>query len=391
MSAARVRTLHAYQRRNNRKVRAAFAAGARGVCIVAPTGAGKTVMARDIANDFGNPIMLVPSRALLHQSQDAFQTITIQSLLRPSARCPFGEPDLVIWDEAHHSASSEWGKIRERWPRAKWLGLTATPIREDGAPLDLFDQWVSEIKYSELLALGHIVPCELYRPRKRSARDTTDADPAVQFNRYVKHRGIRTLIFCASIEQCDDVVKRIRVGRAVAYHSAVSDGLLRKRMAQFIAGDVDALVTHGMLTEGFDVPLASVLIIARPCHGLQTWIQIAGRGGRAAPGKESFHLIDCSGASITHGNPVRDWQWDIATGARPAKINCPPGVIPRIARTLDPTMIVDAEDPARAAADLQRQVERLRAAAREFEKTHDPSLVRAALIIAERREAQRHG
>ena len=47
---------------------------------------------------------------------------------------------LVIIDEAHHALAETYRILWEKWPRARFLGMTATPCRMNGAAFtDLFD------------------------------------------------------------------------------------------------------------------------------------------------------------------------------------------------------------------------------------------------------------
>ena len=55
-----------------------------------------------------------------------------------------GNPTLVIVDEAHHAVAKTYRRLWEWWPEAKFLGLTATPCRMNGAAFtDLFDTLLS--------------------------------------------------------------------------------------------------------------------------------------------------------------------------------------------------------------------------------------------------------
>jgi superfamily II DNA or RNA helicase len=360
------------------------------VCLVAPTGAGKTRMAEDIAAGYRNPLMLVPSRAIYAQSADKFNTLTVQSMLDDGRASPFGEPDLVIWDECHHSASDKWSAVRRRWPKARWLGLTATPVRADGRPLDAFEQWVISAEYSELVREGVIVPCELYRPAKHSAKDRVDADPVTQFFKHVPH-GVRTLAFCADLSQCADVVRGVGK-RAAPYHSEVSASDRRKNLDAFLAGKVDLLVTHDMLTEGFNLPQVVVILLARPCHELGTYLQVAGRGARSCPGKSRFHLIDCSGASLKHGNPIQDWGFSRTEGITAPKALPSGADVERVyePRILEARLDVTAESPQIARQDLATVHDLMLAAANEKAREliangADPTLVRRALGITQER------
>jgi superfamily II DNA or RNA helicase len=40
--------------------------------------------------------------------------------------------DLIIVDEAHHNKASTWVKVKEKFPNAKVINYSATPMRSDG-------------------------------------------------------------------------------------------------------------------------------------------------------------------------------------------------------------------------------------------------------------------
>ena len=44
--------------------------------------------------------------------------------------------DMIIVDEAHHSAAASWQKVIERFPKAKVIHMTATPFRSDRQEID---------------------------------------------------------------------------------------------------------------------------------------------------------------------------------------------------------------------------------------------------------------
>ena len=73
--------------------------------------------------------------------------------------------------------------------------------------------------------------------------------------------------------------------------------------AALASGDIKVLTSVGVLTAGFDLPAVSCIIMARPTASLGLWIQMAGRGGRPAPGKEYCLLFDHAGNTQRHGRP----------------------------------------------------------------------------------------
>jgi DNA repair protein RadD len=64
--------------------------------------------------------------------------------------------DLIVIDEAHHQAAATYQEIIEFFPKAKIVGLTATPFRSDGKPIEgtfiykySFNQAYQRPNYSE--------------------------------------------------------------------------------------------------------------------------------------------------------------------------------------------------------------------------------------------------
>jgi DNA repair protein RadD len=277
------------------------------VCLVSPTGSGKTVMAHAIAAQYPSTLCVVHTRALLKQAQQRLgRAHTIQQLLRCGTPAGMRDPDLVIWDECHHSASDEWSKLAQMFPRARLLGLTATPQRGDGRALDAFDRMVVAAQYSELIAMGALVSCRVFVPDKKV--DGSDPDPVNAYRRYAK--GTRVLFFVRSIEQADAVATRLGQGFA-AWHHGIAWGKRAKALAAFGDRKLRGLVTVEALTEGFDVPSVETIVLGRACEQVGTFLQIVGRGLRAAPGKSDLLLLDLSGASLRHGSPVADRVYTI--------------------------------------------------------------------------------
>jgi superfamily II DNA or RNA helicase len=79
-----------------------------------------------ITND---PVGIIKAGYPTNYDRD-IQVVSVQSLTRRLNHCP--EFDLIIVDEAHHSTANSYRTILNRFPAAKVLGVTATPIRLDG-------------------------------------------------------------------------------------------------------------------------------------------------------------------------------------------------------------------------------------------------------------------
>ena len=67
------------------------------------------------------------------------------------------EPGMIVIDEAHHALAKTYKKMWERFPKAKFLGLTATPCRLNGKGFtDLFDVLVQSWDVPEFISKGRL-------------------------------------------------------------------------------------------------------------------------------------------------------------------------------------------------------------------------------------------
>jgi superfamily II DNA or RNA helicase len=90
------------------------------------------------------------------------QVASIQTLSRiaahgdcPLCASPSWNPGLVIIDEAHHALATTYRMMWEWWPKAKFLGLTATPCRLNNAPFtDLFQTLLQSWSIQEFIDKG---------------------------------------------------------------------------------------------------------------------------------------------------------------------------------------------------------------------------------------------
>ena len=67
------------------------------------------------------------------------------------------EPGMIVIDEAHHALANTYKEMWERFPNAKFLGLTATPCRLNGKGFtDLFDILVQSWSVPEFISKGRL-------------------------------------------------------------------------------------------------------------------------------------------------------------------------------------------------------------------------------------------
>jgi superfamily II DNA or RNA helicase len=288
-----------------------FDENVQNVVLVSPTGSGKTVMAAHAMQDPRfERVRCISHRVSINDQNRTLlcPTYTPQSLKNGLPE-DFGKPDLVIWEECHHSEAPTFKAIRKKFPKAKMLGLTATPQRADGLALDLFDDLVVAAHYSELLLNKTIVPCQVEIPT--AFYDDREPDLVKAFLRY-REPSTRALFFCRSIEQAEDTASRLK--RVQPFHCGKTSKWNREVLAAFKAGQLEGLTTVDALGEGIDVPDANLLVLGRKCDNVSTYLQYCGRVMRAAERKDFARIIDCVGASIRHGSPTEDREYTI-TGA----------------------------------------------------------------------------
>jgi DNA repair protein RadD len=327
--------LRPYQRAAVEQTLSHWAAGRRRVCVVLPTGAGKTTVAAAAIAVGGAalsvaraPLALVHTKTLRAQTRARLgagvRVLTIQGALRRGAR--LDAHDVVFIDECHHIAGARWVKVLVLLASdVRIIGCTATPMRADGAALGRggagFDALVATAAYSALLAAGHLAPCRVvpapqYRDRPAAAYLALgERRPAIVFTPTT-----------AAAHVC--VAELAGAGvRAAAITAATPDRHRTWAFTAYDRGDLDVLVSPMALAEGFDSPRAAVCVLDRSCATVGVYLQTAGRVLRphATKGPTTPAIVlDLRGAATRHGSPTDDRAYSlegtaIAPAARPAR------------------------------------------------------------------------
>ena len=152
----------------------------RSVMAQMPTGTGKTYLLTAVIDSFvsNNPMekvwIVAHRRELVSQIEEtvrkfhsysasnasfllsSVKAMSIQWLMRHYDEIE-EEPGLIVIDEAHHALAKTYKEMWERFPKAKFLGLTATPCRLNGKGFtDLFDVLVQSWGVPEFISKGRL-------------------------------------------------------------------------------------------------------------------------------------------------------------------------------------------------------------------------------------------
>jgi len=314
------------------------------VLLVAPTGAGKTVIGcsfvKGAAAKGARVLWGAHREELVDQAHArlrregvsagivmagrrgrADERIQVASIPTLVARGAAPDADLLIFDEAHHVAAESWQAIANAYPNARAiLGLTATPERSDGAALSPpFRRLVVACQIGELVRDGWLLPCDVEAPpgpRPRKAKEGLSMHPIDAYEKWAK--GERAVCFTFLVDEAEEwaAEARKRGIEARAVHGETPPGERKATLTGLLEGKIKLVTNPMVLTEGWDCPPCSVAIIARGCSAPGLWLQMVGRvlrpsEGRAKPG-ERARIIDLRGHVWAHGHPEEDRVYSLS-------------------------------------------------------------------------------
>jgi DNA repair protein RadD len=353
--------LRPYQQRAVVQLRALLRAGKRKVLVVAPTGAGKTVIfcyviAGALAKG-SRALVLAHRTELIDQTVDKLMKAGIPAMsigvLQGARSCNTSAPvivasvqtainrrlgnfDLVIIDEAHRALAKSYQDIADQFPTAVSLGFTATPWRLDGKGLGRrYDDLVVVATVAELIAAGFLVrPRVFSHPEKpdlsgvklahgdydeKALAQAVDQKPLI--GNIVEHwlklaNNALTIAFGASVPHSKHMVEAFAAAGVAAEHldgtmPADQRAAILKRLAR---GETRVVANCAVLTEGFDLPAVKCAILARPTKSRTLYLQCAGRALRPIPGAPDVTtalILDHGGCAHEHGLPQDPQEYSL--------------------------------------------------------------------------------
>lgn len=321
----------------------------RSTLLVLPTGTGKTHTAASYVRGSGGRVLWLAHRQeLIDQGRASLADVTgrpvstekadqyargtdivvasVQTLKGERLASFAGrfQPDLIVTDEAHHAPSASYRAIYDAFPAAKHLGLTATPDRHDEKAMGLvFDSVAYVYEIRDAIRDGFLCPIRALRVQvdaidlaavgtvagdlnQGDLDNVMSAEEALHgvVGAALEHAGDRrTIVFTTSVENAHrlaEIANRYRAGCARAIDGGVDPFTRKTVLRDHQRGEYQFLFNVGVLTEGYDDPAVSCIVMARPTKSRALYAQCAGRGLRIAPGKIDCLLVDLAGNAGKH-------------------------------------------------------------------------------------------
>lgn len=264
--------LRDYQQQIIDDIRDAWSSGARVVCAVLPTAAGKTVCFSKIAKDHSPGVVvaiahrqelveqmslalgrwgvyhqiMAPRKTFKHICnrhmtelghcwQDPSAPVIVAGVRTLNSRGAQGwHKNVTLWimDECHHILQkNEWGRCVSLFPNAKGLGVTATPTRSDGKGLGshadgVIDAMVEGPSMRDLIQQGHLTDYRIICPPSNINLDQVSVSQST--GDYVK-KQLSTVVHESTI-----------VGDAITHYRRFANG---KRAVAFCVDVLSATET----------------------------------------------------------------------------------------------------------------------------------------------------
>ena len=333
----------------------------RSVMAQMPTGTGKTYLLTAVIDSFvsNNPMekvwIVAHRRELVSQidetvrkfhSYSASNTSTLLSSVKAVSIQWLSkhydeieeEPGMIVIDEAHHALAKTYKGMWDRFPKAKFLGLTATPCRLNGKGFtDLFDVLVQSWSVPEFISKGRLATYDFVSIKSDGVTQRlidslqkrgADGDyqnkemdmllnkkPSIErlyrsLEEYGKDR--KGIVYAINISHAQKITKLYQENgvKAIAIDSKTPATERQQDIDAFKKGDIQVLVNVDIFSEGFDCPDVEFVQLARPTLSLAKYLQMVGRGLRVAKGKKNCVIIDNVGLYRVFGLPSQVWNWN---------------------------------------------------------------------------------
>lgn len=343
--------------------------GERRAAVIAATGLGKTYLAAfDVAASQARRVLYVSHRLEhLMQAIRAFGLVlgkkhlglvgggwmeadadivfaTVQSL-RGQDTLLRRRWDYVIIDEFHHAEAPGYQPLRALIEDAFFLGMTATPERQDGHDVLEWCNWniAYEIRLPEAIDRGWLLPFHYFgiadetvdfaRIPWRNGKipiDVLERELSIDARaelvlEQALLRGFdgpkrATVGFCASIRHAEFMAKAFNERHQTAVAVSGSQPVEERERIYRRLGDVgdplEWIFVADVLNEGVDIPAINSLLFLRPTDSAGLFLQQLGRGLRLFPETEVLTVLDFVGHHRSSWVTLQALHDPKGTGAR---------------------------------------------------------------------------
>jgi superfamily II DNA or RNA helicase len=233
----------------------------------------------------------------------------VDTLIRMDERDPwFQQVTLGVMDETHHLLkSNKWGKAVTKFPNARWLGVTATPMRADGAGLGrqakgIMDHMVLAPTMRDLIRMGYLTDYRIFCPPSDIDLSNVPVAAGGDFSpeplRQAVHKshivgdvvshymrlaqGKLGVTFAVDVQSANDIARSFNDAgvRAEVVSAKTPDAMRIAVLRKFKAREIMQLVNVDLFGEGFDLPAIEVVSMARPTQSFPLFAQQFGRALR---------------------------------------------------------------------------------------------------------------
>lgn len=352
-------TLRPHQQRNLEQLNAEVRAG-RNPVLVAPCGYGKgtliSVIVHNVTKLGYRVIFAVHGKSLVvdmservarlgvkhgvllgGERRERWHPVQVASIdtLHRMSHPP--EASLIIIDECHMALSPTWRKTLDRYPNARVIGATATPIRLDGKGLGkatggLFDSMVLGPSEEDLIGLGNLCGSRVMQPapppgmkdirlgkNDNLGKQASVCDKAKVIGDIVAHykkygRDKKFAFFGVDQAHARHVCQQFNeAGVSCAYvdsNTTVGDNANPTpgtrahiwRDLDECSGTLEGISSVDCISVGWDHAIVACIIAGRKSGSLGWWRQALGRASRPYRDKDYFLVLDHVGNTREHGD-----------------------------------------------------------------------------------------
>ena len=319
--------------------------GKNAFLVLLPTGTGKTEVFLEHFRRLKavepklNGLILVPTLNLRDQTLKRLELRlpAYQHSLEPRPRCPTNgfmvqtyqhmlrhyesfSPDAFdyfVVDEAHHAVAPGARAAIEHFRPQILIGVTATDERLDRKRLeDVFGSYETNLSLREAIEKGLLPPirafrvktnvdlsnvrfngtdyvqADLQRTLRVPSRDEIVADVLQKYfgQSRIPKQGV---VFCVNVRHAKEMAELLtRRGLPSMAVSGEDKKAAGEALCAYQRGTIRFVTACQLLSEGWDAPHTSVVVMARPTMSKVLYVQQLGRGTRSHPGKEALYVID---------------------------------------------------------------------------------------------------